>query len=554
MTMLGAWLLIGSSSLAVTEPTSVADTSKPAAEWINPIQQDDVYQYSVPIGNDVDHRAYMWIPPDCKHVRGLLIGAQNMQEEPFFEDLVIRKACAESGIGIVWFSPGDDVGVSLYKTFKPGAADGVQKALADLAKVSGYSEVENAPLLATAHSASTPFVWGMADAFSSRMIAILPLKGWFTGHMTPGIPALHISSEYGEVGGVNWGETYLSDRKQIARLRSEAPDRLIGEAVDIGAGHYEWDSHFAPVIAMFIKKSAQYRLPSNEPLTGPVMLKAIDPASGWLIDPDKLGTPGGAGSSYKDWTGDPTTGLWYYDKEMAKTVNDYIIANMAKKPQVVDFLDKNGQPIPLITTGVSYLDVTWLPDNASFNVSATYLDKSPTTKLYDGQSVGHSTAPILFKVSTGGIKQTGPNTFRMWMKRGGVVQQGSPWEPTLMAYSEGDSEYRRADRPGHPWLKLVNTTGTPQTITFNKISDVTTKTKQITLSAVSSSGLPVQFFTVSGPVEISDSDNTKLTFQRIPPRSAFPVHVIVGAYQWGRTVAPQIQNGGPVYQEFLIQK
>ncbi len=499
-----------------------------------------------------DHRAYLWIPDHCKHVRGVLIGIQNMQEEPFFEDPTIRRACAQCDLGIVWISPADDTGSHLFMQFQPGAAEAVQKALTDLAAESGYSEIEDAPLLAIGHSAATPFVWGMADAFTSRMFGLLPLKGWFLGHVASGVPTLHVSSEYAEVGGVNWGETYMKDRGQVVRLRTDAPDKLIGESLDIGAGHYEWDPNFAPIIAMFIRKAAQYRLPANAPLTGPVSLAPIDPKTGWLIDPDKFATPGGAPVAYADYKGDPTKALWYFDREMAQTVSDFAAANLAKKPQVIDFLNRKGEPVPLDKGGVASLDVDFLPDNCTFKVAATYLDKSPIANLYGGGAVGHSDAPIWFKVSTGGIKQTGPDTFRMWMRRGGEIRQGAPWEPTLMAVSDGDSIYRRADRPGHPWLKLVNTDGAPQTITFAELGDVKVGCKPITLSATASSGLPVQFFVVSGAVSLSESDNRTLSLLPIPSRSRYPVRVIVGANQWGRITGDKVQSAPIVYQQFNI--
>src|ERR1039457_1283980 len=69
------------------------------------------------------------------------------------------------------------------------------KSAAVIAKESGYSEITNAPLLPVAHSAATPFVWGMGDLGSSRIIAILPCKGWFSARVAPGVPAFHVSSE-----------------------------------------------------------------------------------------------------------------------------------------------------------------------------------------------------------------------------------------------------------------------------------------------------------------------------------------------------------------------
>ena len=46
---------------------------------------DDVYQWSVPVYGGSDRRAYLWIPPNCSHVRGLIVGLNNMQEEHLFQ-------------------------------------------------------------------------------------------------------------------------------------------------------------------------------------------------------------------------------------------------------------------------------------------------------------------------------------------------------------------------------------------------------------------------------------------------------------------------------------
>jgi len=524
--------------------------------------QNAVWQYSVPVGNDPYRRAYLWIPQKCKRVRGLIIGIQNMLEQPMFEDPTIRQAASDCGLGIVWITPGDDAGqppmLHHYDPFTDSTQQ-ILKALNDLAAESGYAEIENAPLIATAHSAATPFVWGIADALPSRMIAIFPYKGWFTGHLTSNIPAFHTGSEYGEVGGVNWGETYLKDRREIERLRNDGPvdDKLIGDFVTIGSGHFEWDPKAASVVAMFIRKVVKARIPADEPMTGPVSLNPIDPKSGWLIDPDKLGTPTCIPVPYSQWTGDPKTGLWYIDREMAQTANDYMVERFAKKPQVIDFTDDAGNPLPLINGGNPNLTANFLPDGVTFKVSATYLNQSPIANLYGGAAVGHSSAPILFKAGSGALRQTGPDTFQVWMWRGGVVQQGSPWDPWVIAYSEGDNEYRRADRPGHPWVVADNKAGTPQTVTFPKIDDLSIdshgRVKNITLHASSGSGLPVQFYVVSGPVVLKD-DNTTLQFLPIPPRTKFPMRVVVGAYQWGKVTDPKVQSALPVIQEFYIQK
>ncbi|MCW3062635.1 MAG: hypothetical protein JWQ02_4456 [Capsulimonas sp.] len=515
---------------------------------------DDTWQYSIRVGQDPLRRAYLWVPPKAQHLRGVILGVQNMLEQPMFEDDVIRKEATEDNLAIVWLSPRDDFddknqSVRTLSPAKP-MSQAILQILAALSKESGYTELANAPMIVTAHSASTPFVYNLAATLPSRMVAVFPYKGWIE-KMTPGIPTLHITSEYAEVGGDKWGEVWRKDIASTLKQRAAGDDVIAGEFAEIGNGHYEWNPEVAPILAMFIHKAIQYRLPAGASGNGVITLKPIDPKSGWLIDPDKFGTPDGKPVPYAQWVGDPTKALWYFDEEMARTINDYAASRLAKKPQVIDFVE-NGQPISLATTGGADLHPQFLANGATFKVTATSLDQAPV-QIYGGAPVGHAPGPIQFKVSSGALKQTGPDTFQIWMRRGGLIQQGSPWEPWIMAYQNGNAEYRRADRPGHAWLNTINRDGAMQIIDFARIGDQKAGAKSIHLNATSDAGLPVQLYVISGPVRLRD-DNRTLEFLPIPPRSKFPVHVVLGAYQWGRTVEPKVQTAGPVTQEFWISR
>src|SRR5437870_3154671 len=110
--------------------------------------QDNTWQYSVALEKGTERRAYLWIPPRCEHVRGVLIGLQNMLERPMFEDSEIRVAIAASNMAIVWISPGAWPGKlatpeqpSLKFSPPADAIEGVQRALVELARESGYSEI-----------------------------------------------------------------------------------------------------------------------------------------------------------------------------------------------------------------------------------------------------------------------------------------------------------------------------------------------------------------------------------------------------------------------------
>ena len=166
-------------------------------------------------------------------------------------------------------------------------------------------------------------------------------------------------------------------------------------------------------------------------------------------------------------------------------------------------------------------------------------------------TLGHSDTPILFRVNSGALVQTGSNTFRVCPRAGPIAPQGNPWEPTIVAYSLGDKNYCPAEHPAHAYINIINKSGEAQTLDFAKIPDQKVGTKSVKLDAKASSGLPVQFFMVSGPATI---EGDTLTFTKIPVRARFPIRVTVSAFQWGRSVDPKVQSAGPVMQEFFIEK
>ena len=91
--------------------------------------------------------------------------------------------------------------------------------------------------------------------------------------------------------------------------------------------------------------------------------------------------------------------------------------------------------------------------------------------------------------------------------------------------------------------------GAPNKITFEAPADVTVGAAPIALTATASSGLPVSFFVVAGPAIVRDG---KVELTAIPPRTAFPVSVTIGAWQFGRRTEPAVKIADVVQKSFKI--
>jgi len=277
---------------------------------------DSTYQWSLPMPSpDFERRAYLWIPPNCKHVAGVVVGLQNMLEKLMFQNGDFREACAQANIAILYIAPGS---VTIDKAKEPALALSfkdpkaaiaqLDQLLSDFANTSGYSELATAPLIPVGHSAATPFVWGMAYFDASRCIACIPYKGWFSGAVGT-VPYLHVSSEWAEVGGPNWGTTWLrNDRPSLLKLRASKENPMIGSYTELGNGHFAWQPNSGKILGLFIRKAAAARIAPDG------TLKPLAIESGVLVDPASLGTATFKAYPYNDYPGDKSAAYWYLDQ------------------------------------------------------------------------------------------------------------------------------------------------------------------------------------------------------------------------------------------------
>ncbi|MCX5683837.1 MAG: hypothetical protein NT049_09150, partial [Planctomycetota bacterium] len=393
-----------------------------------------------------ESEAFLWIPPQAREVRGVVMAGMTLMEREFSKDARIRQACADQQLAIVFLKCG------LL------AAD-PQKVLDDLAKASGYRELAVAPLMFIGHSAGGPVAAATAAKMAARCFALVLYRGGVPSGgdpVPPGVPVLMMIGQFDEFGGTMRGEdgreTWEGGRDALAAFRAQNERNLGSIVVEPGAGHFAWSDRNAAYLALFIRKAAEARLPAAWPVDAkePVALKEIDHRSGWLTDL-AIKTPGEFPQApYNEYRGDKSKAAWHFDKELAEATVAYHAGGFGKKDQFVKWTDPCW-----VDAGARFYftSLKWVGDGQTFEVHPAYAAAFPSQ--YEGhgprwpqagQLVGHSSAPIQIKQVSGPVVPTGPNTFRVQYDSLAPATEGS--RVTFMATSAGDAEYRYTEQVG----------------------------------------------------------------------------------------------------------
>src|SRR6266480_2615533 len=108
----------------------------------------EVWQWSLKVQNAVDRGegppvAFLWIPPQCREVRAVIVGQNNMEEEPILEDAAFREAMGQLNVAEIWTTPA----FSPFFPFNKGAGEVLVGMINDLASESGYDELRFAPII-----------------------------------------------------------------------------------------------------------------------------------------------------------------------------------------------------------------------------------------------------------------------------------------------------------------------------------------------------------------------------------------------------------------------
>jgi pimeloyl-ACP methyl ester carboxylesterase len=512
-----------------------------------------VFQYAVPVATARGEReAFLWIPPKAQYVRGIVLGGMTLAERELAQDPRIRAACADEHLAIVFVKCGI------------GSVD-VQQMLDDLGRLSGYRELSSAPLFLVGHSAGGPQAKQLAIEMASRCFGLVQYRGGVPGGeqpVPPGVPVLMMIGQFDEFGGTmrdeNGRETWEGGRDALAVFRGLDARNLASLVVEPGAGHFAWSDRNAEYLALFIRKAARARIPSQRKASpndsGSVTLLEIDHRRGWLTDLASIHSSDAfPAASWEADGGDKRAAAWHFDREIAEATVAYHAGGFGKRDQFIRWNDPHW-----VDAGARFFftKLNWVGP-ATFEVHPEYADTYPSQ--YNGRGprwpqagspVGHAEAPIRVRHVSGPVVPAGPDRLRMHFDA--LTPATGTERVTFLAYSRGDRNYRYTEQVGMvPRGFRGLTKGREQIITFPPLPDLAADAGPVSLGASSDSGLPVRYYVAHGPAEVVDG---RLEIRELPARAVYPLEIEVVAWQFGSAVEPLVKTAVPVVRTLRIVK
>lgn len=516
-----------------------------------------VFQYRLDIprkdkkGREFKSPVFLWIPPQAKQVRGVVMSGMTVAEREFSRDPVIRAACASADLAMVFSMA--------------GLRMDIQKLLNDLATRSGIKELSTAPLFFLGHSAGGWPARHAATKYADRCFGLMQFRGGLPGSpgdknpVPPGVPCLVMVGQFDEHGGTMRTEdgkepAWTRARDQLAGFRGQEAGNLVSLVVEPGAGHFAWSDRNAAYMALFIKKASAARIPKEADASKPVVCTSIDPKTGWLSDLAIEKKDAKPPAAHETYTGDKAKTAWHFDEEIAKATVAFHADLAGKKDQFINWKDNVWVDIGIRPFFGGF---KWVSAD-TFQVHPFYTDTYPKQAHQQapnwakkGQPCGKSDAPIKIKVVAGPLAHVKDHLFRI--EHDATAPAGDRVKMYFMAYSEGNGTFRYTEkigmgpRGGFRGLRK----GKDQTISFPEIADVKADAGPIELKATSDAGLKVRYYVAYGPARIKDG---KLVISELPVRAQLPIEVAVTAYQAGSAVKPQVKAAKPVTRRFRITK
>jgi len=484
---------------------------------------------------------YLWIPPACTTVRGVVVAGRNVPEHWLVGHDAIRRACAEHDLAILWCCP------SFFDhRIEDGAphADFLDQLLAVLARTSGYAEIAAAPWLPIGESMHLLMVRRVIKARPERCIAGIQIKNGSVEPPAEGVPMLLAVGTCDEWDQERkdlleqWRTVGL--QRALETKRAAVPQWPCSLLVEPGSGHFECTEAMAVFLADYIRAAAAARLdPAGGTTLRPVDLDAGTVAR--LPLPDTEAVPP---EPFRDCQPDRRSLPWFFTAKLAQAAYAAAAVDWNARTQVPVFADAAGTPLPFGQRGIfSPLPYETEEDGITFRLHAGFLDRIPDGWVHGGATLGHATGLPVVEWICGPVMPLGAGRFQIALDR---TWQHSP--TFLRVWHPGDGTYRPAVQPGEIRLQ-PRTAGRPQSITFEPIPDQVAGTRELPLRATSDAGLPVRFFVRAGPAVVHGD---RLVFTEIPCRSRLPLTVTVAAWQWGRTAEPAVQTAPIVERSFRI--
>jgi hypothetical protein len=526
-----------------------------AAEW----------QWSVPVKSEHPEmgpaRAWLWIPPGCERVRGVVVAQHNMEEISILENPKFRAALAKMDFAEVWVAPFFD---HLFR-FNAGADETFDDLMNRLAEESGYAGLKFAPVAPLGHSAAASWPYYFAAWNPQRTLCALSVSGQWPYFRHPDfapdiwgqrtvdfVPCLETMGEYEAAN--DWSREGLRERQQH-------PLMPLSMLANPGQGHFAATDVKVEYLALYLRKAVEFRVPRDWDATTPPTLIPIDPTrSGWLVDKWHINAlPAAPAAPVGQYQGDPKQAFWFFDEALARATETYEAAFRDLKPQLVGIL-QNGKFAPQTETHLQ-VNLKFEPqaDGLTFKLVGGFYDAVPSgssrlpgwTGLPTNAPLGHASNGIIsIDPICGPVKKLSGDTFEVgFQKETLLTTNAKSYELVFAATQAGDTEYKPAVQQAHLYIPARNTAGAEQRIQFPAIPDQKVGVASLELKATSDAGVPVRYLVREGPAEV---DGSVLKFTKIPAHAKFPIKVTVIAWQYGRAIEPKLKTAEPVERQFLI--
>ncbi|MDO8542223.1 MAG: hypothetical protein Q7S40_17425 [Opitutaceae bacterium] len=494
--------------------------------------------------DEVTTAAYLWIPENCRRLRGLLILGENIPEHGLVGHPAIRAACSASDLGIVWCTP-------RFISFKerdeaPKTVAFLQQLLDGLAASSGYTEVAIVPWLPMGESMHYRMLYQLLNHSPQRCIAGIFIKNALTlsryqNRETPVLVAVGTAQEwYQDKTDIRTHWTDLSFYETMLKERAVFPDWPMSILIEAGSGHFDCTEAMTAHFAAYISAVVRARIPTD-PSKG---LLPVAQSDGFVTGLPLPGRNTFEPTAYAKAEPAYRSMPWFFSETLALDAFHTAAVNWQAASQLPAFVDAQGKAVPMAFRGITRpVPFETGADGITFEIAGCLLPAIPPG--FVGAMAPLAIAPGTPTVEwiCGSIVPLGQGRFRI------ALDRTWPKGPICVALRhKGTGKIRDVVQPGYLQLE-PNRSGFAQSITFAPIPDQPFGTDSVTLAATSDSGLPVRYFIVAGPAVV-EGNILKLT--PIPPRTRYPVEITVTAWQWGRSIEPQVRTAATVTRSFHV--